>query len=87
MWVDSDAVVHDVTKSFTTFFSENPASFFIGASDPPCWPSPFMAGVFMIKTRGERAVLLMDAWLAGFSKSKWLVKLIDISSEARNSKN
>jgi hypothetical protein len=67
LWLDTDAVVHDLSIPFTRFFSEDAA--FVFSPDNPVWRSPFNAGVFMCK--GPHALKIMEEWAALYNPSQW----------------
>lgn len=68
-WLDSDAVIHDLTISIDSLFEDNEA--FVFSSDLPIWKSvsPFNAGVFFCK--GEFARELMQEWRSLFPAHLW----------------
>jgi hypothetical protein len=67
MWIDSDAVVHDLDGAIETLFAGDEAM--VAAGDNPAWSSPFNAGVFLV--RGRRGAEIMQAWSALFDKARW----------------
>ena len=67
MWLDTDAVVHDVDRPIEALFSGS--EIMVGAGDNPLWDAPFNAGVFAL--RSHRAIALMDRWLALFAATAW----------------
>lgn len=73
VWIDSDAVIHDINRNVTDFFTSSQHLMVI-APDPPKWSSKFMAGVFMIK-RSPYTIELVNDWMLYYDVNKW--KLID----------
>ncbi|PZP48762.1 MAG: hypothetical protein DI595_15135 [Agrobacterium fabrum] len=67
LWLDTDAVVHDLAMPVTRFFVGDEV--FIYASDNPVWRSPFNAGVFICK--GIVALDLMLEWAALYQPDQW----------------
>ncbi|MFJ1308553.1 hypothetical protein [Agrobacterium sp. P15N1-A] len=67
LWLDTDAVVHDLSVPVTRFFVGEEV--FIYASDNPYWRSPFNAGVFICK--GILASELMLEWAALYRPDQW----------------
>lgn len=67
LWLDTDAVVHDLSVPVTRFFVGEEV--FIYASDNPYWRSPFNAGVFICK--GILALELMLEWAALYRPDQW----------------
>ncbi|MDM9626476.1 hypothetical protein QTL95_11250 [Rhizobium sp. S152] len=67
LWLDTDAVVHDIDMPVDRFFSNDEV--FVYSSDNPVWRSPFNAGVFMC--RGQRGLELMTEWAALYPPDLW----------------
>lgn len=67
LWLDTDAVVHDLAMPVTRFFVGDEV--FIYASDNPVWRSSFNAGVFICK--GIVALDLMLEWAALYQPDQW----------------
>lgn len=67
LWLDTDAVVHDLAIPLPRFFVADEV--FIYAPDNPVWRSPFNAGVFMC--RGSLAFDLMSEWAALYRADQW----------------
>jgi hypothetical protein len=67
VWIDTDAVFHDLERRIETLFQGAVAM--IGAGDNPFWKSVFNAGVFFV--RGEDGAALMRRWLELFAATAW----------------
>lgn len=67
LWLDTDAVVHDLDMTVPRFFAKDEV--FVYAPDNPVWPSPFNAGIFMC--RGSRGLDLMEEWVALYQPDQW----------------
>jgi hypothetical protein len=67
VWLDSDAVIHDDSKTLEEFFAGEQA--FGYAPDNPLWGGPFNAGVFFCK--GASAKELLTAWMSHYNPSMW----------------
>lgn len=66
-WLDSDAVIYNMEMEIPGL--ELPFDF-IFTSDPPCWSSPFNAGVFLIKNTPVSFKILED-WVSGYNPKRW----------------
>lgn len=80
MWLDTDAVIYDCSKSLDTFTSDKTIDFFI-AKDPPTWGAPINAGVWIVKNTNVGKNIMKD-WFSYYDKTKWIEnKNIQPSSE------
>lgn len=67
LWVDTDAVVHDLARQIESLFIGGEAM--VGAGDNPYWASPFNAGVMAV--RGAEGAALMQRWMELFAGTAW----------------
>jgi hypothetical protein len=67
LWLDTDAVVHDLDRRIEDLFVGGEAM--VAAGDNPHWDSPFNAGVFAV--RGPDGAGLMARWAALFAGTGW----------------
>ena len=67
LWLDTDAVVHDLDRTVETLLRTGEAM--IGAGDNPFWASPLNTGVFL--AQGARGLALMRRWLDLFPDTGW----------------
>jgi hypothetical protein len=68
-WIDTDAVVHDLSRRVEDLF-DGP-EIMVAAPDNPFWASPFNAGVFFVKAAGGAGAELMARWSALFAGTAW----------------
>lgn len=76
VWLDSDAVIVDHDTSISELFKDasslnEGSKFFLAASDPKPWSSPFNAGVFFVKANGVSRKLMED-WMDMYRPDKWM---------------
>lgn len=69
VWLDTDAVVHDLSRRAEDLFIG--PEIMIGAPDIPFWTSPFNAGVFFVKAAGGAGAALMARWSGLFEGTAW----------------
>lgn len=67
LWLDSDAVVHDLDARIESLIAGDEAM--VAASDIPTWESPFNAGVFL--ARGPRGAEILQRWAGLFEPDRW----------------
>lgn len=67
LWLDTDAVVHDLERRIEDLF-EGPEAM-VAAPDNPHWTGPFNAGVFA--ARGPAGAKVMERWGKLFAGTKW----------------
>ena len=67
LWLDTDAVVHDLGRPAETLFEGDEAM--AASGDNPFWSSPFNAGVFAV--RGPQGMALMARWEGLFAGTAW----------------
>jgi len=67
LWLDTDAVVHDLDRPIEDLFEGGEAM--VGAPDNPQWPQPFNAGVFA--ARGAAGAQIMRRWTDLFADTAW----------------
>jgi GR25 family glycosyltransferase involved in LPS biosynthesis len=70
MWLDTDAVIYDCSKSLDIFTSDKTIDFFI-AKDPPVWGAPVNAGVWIVKNTQVGKNIMRD-WFNKYDKTKWI---------------
>jgi hypothetical protein len=66
LWLDTDAVIHDMNRSIDSLFDNTAAMVF--SPDLPVWNAPFNAGVFACK---KTALPILDDWCALFRREIW----------------
>lgn len=67
LWLDTDAVVHDLDRPLDSLVEGGES--LVGAPDNPFWTSPFNAGVFL--ATGPGAADVMQAWAGLFAGTAW----------------
>jgi len=70
LWLDSDAVIYNMDMEIPGL--ELPYDF-IFTSDPPCWRSPFNAGVFLVKNTPV-GIKILNEWISGYNPKRWYLK-------------
>lgn len=68
VWLDTDAVVHDLDVAVETLFEGSEVM--VAAGDNPLWAAPFNAGVFAVKA-ADGGLELMARWMALFAGTSW----------------
>lgn len=67
LWLDTDAVIHDLDRRIEDLFEGSEVM--VGAGDNPFWDAPFNAGVFA--ARGAAGAGLMARWSELFAGTAW----------------
>lgn len=67
LWLDTDAVVHDLDRPLDSLIEGDEAM--VGAPDNPHWTQPFNAGVFL--ARGADGAAPMRRWAELFAGTAW----------------
>lgn len=69
LWLDTDAVVHDLDRPLDALFEADEAM--VAAGDNPFWSSPFNAGVFAVRAADGHGLSLTGRWLDLFRGTRW----------------
>lgn len=69
MYLDTDAVVHNINAEITELFARGKE--FVFSADNPAWPAPFCAGVILIQ-KTDKTLKLLEDWLTYFDKENWV---------------
>ncbi|WP_277185841.1 hypothetical protein [Caballeronia sp. BR00000012568055] len=67
LWLDTDAVVHNLTRTVESLFTDAAAMVF--SPDNPLWQSTFNAGVFACN---KPALPILREWCDRYPKEQWL---------------
>lgn len=67
LWLDTDAVVHDIDRRIEDFFVGDEG--LVYSQDLPVWPAPFNAGVFACR---KHALPLFQEWCGLFPQDQWM---------------
>ncbi len=68
LWLDTDAVIHDMKKPIDSFLKEGKSFYY--SPDSPKWSSNFNAGVWMVVDNPD-GHMIMDEWMKEYKKASW----------------